>query len=600
MDNIEFIVPSKKQVIGSERLEVLEIMGSGCVCTQFNALLDNKYYKGECKYCLSDIASRNGFSKYTVVDSSGEISSDEISFCIRPMFKYENLNFTSNRKVNSKGVIEVEFGEFPQVIVDKKTNAKLEEKYEECGKRTSKQYHFTNMMEEAVVCDEYIIDGKKYVRFSNESKRKISLPLDLSRYESDAYWVEVLPIKWLVDEKERVLISKYGLLPYYKLHGLKFKDFKDSGVYKYLNGQFKKEIRRLENHELEKSSANSKSYKFDYKEVNEEEILKGSIDANIPVFLHGLTGVGKTSRVKAIDPDYELVLMENATLDSLIGKSVYNADTGEMKDIPPTWYQNICRKCKEEPDKVHIVFFDELTNALPSIQGKASTIISERKIESKWELPENVRIVAAGNDCDESLSANELSVQLFSRFAHIYIKDDVDKWLSWAADNNIHPAIYSYMAYKSYMGNSVLRTEYTGETPNADPRRWEMASNVLKVTQQPEMLRAYLGEELTRDFIEFSKIPVITVEDVLMHNYTEEDLEMSTSRMFTTALGLSSVDEENFEEVRNFMLKINPEATAAFEVMWAHGEEQRLLKIAEVQLKDRMIDGGLCLCKKKN
>lgn len=588
MNEIEFTVPSKKQIVGPEKLEVFEKMGSGCKCIQLNTLLDSKYSDRDCKYCLSDIAFRSGFSKYTAISTNDRVSDDEISFCIRPMMKYENLNFTSHKTINSDGVVEVEFGEFPQLIVDKATNRRLEERYLKKAKKTTKQYHLTNVMEDSIECDEYIIDGKKYIRFDYGGKRKLLLPGELSRYESDAYWVEVLPIKWFVDEKEKVLISKYGLLPYYKLHGLKFTDFEDSGVYKYLNGQFKKDIRVLENHELEKTSANSKSYNFDYSEVDEEDILRGSIDANIPVFLHGLTGVGKTSHVKAIDPDYELVLMENATIDSLIGKSVYNADTGEMKDIPPTWYQNICRKCQEEPDRVHIVFFDEMTNALPSLQGKASTIISERKIESKWALPDNVRIVAAGNESEESLSANELSVQLFSRFAHIYIKDDVDKWLSWAADNDIHPAIYSYMAYKSYMGNSVLRTEYTGEAPNADPRRWEMASNVLKVTKKPEMLKAYLGEELTRDFIEFSKIPVITVEDVITKNYTEEDLEMSTSRMFTTALGLSSVDEEYFEEVRDFMKKINPEATAAFEIMWAHGEESRLIKIAEIHMKEKL------------
>lgn len=189
---------------------------------------------------------------------------------------------------------------------------------------------------------------------------------------------------------------------------------------------------------------------------------------------------------------------------------------------------------------------------------------------------------------------------LFNRFAHVYIETTVDSWLKWASTPNetyeridyvkeepaskIHPSIYAYVAYKSYSGEDVLRTPYTGEKPNADPRKWEMASKILYKTRQPEMLRALIGDVLTKDFVEFTKQQVITLEDVIQHNYSEEDLEMNVSQKFATAVGLSSVDEENFEVVREFMEQIGAEARAAFESMWAHGDEKRLERIAELQV----------------
>ena len=191
-----------------------------------------------------------------------------------------------------------------------------------------------------------------------------------------------------------------------------------------------------------------------------------------------------------------------------------------MIDVPPTWYQKIVDKCSSDPDKIHLVFFDELTNALPSMQGMAFNIILDREVNGKWKLPKNARIVAAGNDLDDSLAANKMAEPLFNRFAHVYINTKVDDWLEWALEEEdnqklyyesfeleeiIHPVIRSYVEYKYNRGINVLRTPFTGVKPNADPRKWEMASKVLFKTNKPEMLRALIGEELTRDFVSFVK-----------------------------------------------------------------------------------------------
>ena len=120
-----------------------------------------------------------------------------------------------------------------------------------------------------------------------------------------------------------------------------------------------------------------------------------------------------------------------------------------------------------------------------------------------------------------------------------------------------------------------------------------MASKILYKTKQPEMLRALIGEDLTRDFVAFTRQQVITVEDVINHNYTDIDLEMDVSQKFATAVGLSSVSEEHFEVVRNFMKRVGKEPRAAFESMWIHGDEKRLNKVAEAQMADKLSQGGV-------
>ena len=213
--------------------------------------------------------------------------------------------------------------------------------------------------------------------------------------------------------------------------------------------------------------------------------------------------------------------------------------------IKPPWLEELEEKCNEESDKIHILFLEELTNASPMMQSKAYVIALDKKVAGIWKLPENARVVAAENELEDSLAANEIAEPLFDRFAHVNIETTAESWLEWAVtpessyekmdykkENTerpkIHPAIYSYISYK---GDEVLRTPYNREhpEPHADPRRWKMASDMLYASNNPNTLRAIVGEELTEDFIYFCKLPTLTIEDVLNGNYTEKEIELFKS-----------------------------------------------------------------------
>lgn len=201
----------------------------------------------------------------------------------------------------------------------------------------------------------------------------------------------------------------------------------------------------------------------------------------------------------------------------------------------------------------------------------------------------------------DSLAANELAEPLFNRFAHVYIETTVTDWLKWAAtpkqeyerldyreskrDAKIHPAIYAFIAYR---GEAVLRSKYTGERPNADPRKWEMASKVLYETEKPEMLRALVGEEITRDFCAFCQKKVISLEDVIEGNYTETDLQMDPAEKYATVVGISGVSYEHLDAARNFALQMGEEFGALFDNLWAKGDEKRMEKILERRLMATM------------
>ena len=562
--------------------------------------------------------SDDGDNNVRLVDEYGLLDSyrrGARNVAVRPALQSSVIfsQISTSRVRGYNGSEEVEFGEYPQNAADSRMQNILEKEYNRRLKKTGRSYTFDSTEYHAydtgfkpVTYEEYEYQGKEYIRIKANSDfggNKFKLSNGVEYINGDYVWVEVSPVKWLIDDKAGILISKKGLVS-----GIRFLDkktdykgdFDRTEMKEYLDKYMLRDLiqtvtftrvqdmtpeekERFE--EAQKQAERRRNpYGLKFRQISEEDIIKGAIESGVAVFLHGPSSEGKSARVKEIDPTCEIIYLRNATPDSLNGKSVYNSETGEMLDVPPTWLKKLQSKCEKEPDRLHILFFDEITNALPSIQGIAFNIVLDREVNGIWKLPENARIVAAGNDMKDSLAANQLAEPLFNRFAHVYIKTTTESWLKWASEHNIHHAIYSYIAYKN---GETLRSKYDGEKPNADPRKWEMASKMLYATGSPEMLRALVGNDITREFIEFCKQEVITLEDVINENYTDKDVEsLNTAQRYATTMGLSQVDEANLEIVRNFTSKLGSEFKAIFDALWIHGDESRIEIIAELNIKN--------------
>lgn len=667
MNNQELTLLSVEQIWGNSQLEVLKKYGTKiaatdlCIltrgCVRYEDYVDeDKSLTG--RTCVAWTKTVNKYVKEIFIDGlcscCGYIN--DISCVIRPVLQNSTISLPST--VSDPNIImEIEYGEYPQNAPSATMQKELEKEYKKGMNKTGRSYTFSSSpcddfdtLFKPITYDEYEYHGKKYIRvraIAEYPDYESILSNGLACKDGDYFWVQVSPVKWLIDDKTGLLISKKGLVAGIGFGDVKYYDgmsydFDKSELKKYLDTHMmhdlfqntvslnvsniqKHHIKSIQNHpsqnqptqvtqqnsstqdvKVEDTQAiENKSeydevkqvelqvekrknpYDLNFNKVSEEDIIKGAVESGVAVFLHGPSSEGKSARVKQIDPTCEIIYLRNATPESLNGKSVYNQQTGEMIDVQPTWLKKLQEKCKNEPDRYHIVFFDEITNALPSIQGIAFNIVLDREVNGIWKLPENARIIAAGNDMKDSLAANQLAEPLFNRFAHVYIKTTTQSWLKWASENNIHPAIYTFIAYKKGM---VLRSNYNGEKPNADPRKWEMASKMLYSTRNPKMLRALVGEDITREFVAFCNQEVITLNDVINENYNYRDIDfLNTAARYATILGLSQVDEENLEKVRNFAINLGKEFGAIFDSLWVHGDESRLEKLAEIKLAS----GGL-------
>ena len=638
MNNQDLTLLSEGQIWGNDKesqLEVIRKYGTKAAITDL-CVLTGSYLCEDTDYNIDEDSSLKGRTSWfwtrsddndndvRAVNKHGD-RDDLFRYlrygAVRPALQSSVIfsQISPNRVRGYNGTEEVEYGEYPQYAADSRMQSILESEYNRGMNKTGRSYTFDSVKYDdydtgfnPVTYEEYEYQGKKYIRIRANSDfdgNKFKLSNGVEYRDGDYVWVEVSPVKWLIDDRTGILVSKIGLVS-----GIRFLDrnhnykgdFSRTEMKEYLDRYMIRDLTQTATftrvqdmtpeekaqfeEERKQAEKRRNPYGLKFGQVSEEEIIKGAIESGVAVFLHGPSSEGKSARVKQIDPTCEIIYLRNATPESLNGKSVYNQATGEMIDVKPSWLKKLEEKCEKEPDRFHIVFLDEITNALPSIQGIAFNIVLDREVNGIWKLPDNARIVAAGNDMKDSLAANQLAEPLFNRFAHVYIKTTTESWLKWASEHNIHPAIYSYIAYKK---GETLRSKYDGEKPNADPRKWEMASKMLYATGSPEMLRALVGEDITREFVQFCNQQVITLDDVINENYTQRDIQaLNTAERYATTMGLSQVDDTNLEKIRGFVAVLGAEFGAIFDALWTHGDESKLERLAEAKLAE-MSEGGI-------
>ena len=157
---------------------------------------------------------------------------------IRPVLRSPEIfsQISSKRVKGYNGTEEVEYGEYPQMAADSRMQNILESKYYSGElKKTggiytfdSTQYDNYDIKFEPVTHEEYEYQGKKYIhkcastRFGHDcdgDDEMIMLSNGVKYEIFDDVWVEVSPVKWLIDDETETLIAKYGLVS-----GIKFLD----------------------------------------------------------------------------------------------------------------------------------------------------------------------------------------------------------------------------------------------------------------------------------------------------------------------------------------------------------------------------------------
>lgn len=556
----------------------------------------------------------------------------------------------------------IEFGEYPKTYVGDKLNQCLEKEWLR-GKlvATGRKYTGSLVYERPSYNREYVYLDKRYVRVETLIADVDSEFLDGTSdlQNGNSLWVKVEPITWIIKNwdgmpkeinpkgtgKEKTMDIQteeaiiFGIPFYLDCNNKNCSMWQNSTIRGYLNGYNVNNITTngnkrytapkggdfREHNFLTEAFSGELSLAKNAKEVNKDvekkqrkgygikvldkpmtinEQIKFYIENGKSFMLHGPSGIGKTRRIQEADPNFVSIVLRNGILpEEVIGKTIYPNNDKTKSGIwrPPAWYIQLCEICEREPDKQHVLFIDEITNVKPSEQSLVYHLVLNNSIgPNVGKLPQNVVVVAAGNNKEESEAAYNMPEPLFRRFdGHIELKPDIQSWLEWGSEQSdkgdgrlkVHPLVANFVG--SY-GSQVFYSPYDSEDPPKyaiDPRGWEQVSDIIydnKGLIAKELIENKVGKEIAATFVSFAQTPLLCVEDILNKNYDYNDIPVQFDAKYALALSLRRASIEEIQQVREFIShELGKEILAMFDLVWVGDDNEKAIHLASLQkLKD--------------
>ncbi|WP_345976781.1 MoxR family ATPase [Sulfurimonas sp. HSL3-7] len=274
--------------------------------------------------------------------------------------------------------------------------------------------------------------------------------------------------------------------------------------------------------------------------------LTAMIKAQIPTFLWGPPGIGKSSIVKQIAQAnaYEFIDLRLSLMDptDLKGIPFYDKEAHQALWAPPSFLPREGRG---------ILFLDELNSAPPAVQASAYQLILDRKV-GEYTLPEGWAIIAAGNREGDRGVVYRMPSPLANRFVHLEMDVNVEDWRDWAYGAGMDERVIAYIGYKSDDLFSFDPTK--NEKSFATPRSWEFVSSVLRSEMDEKLLLETIGGAIGKDravrFLSFAKVMHKLPDIAAILSGGEGAYPEEVEVLHALATGLVMAIRENFSKER--------------------------------------------------
>jgi len=264
MKDLTFL--TKEQILGKDKLDILKLYGPKCAATDFAILLGAEVSSNNYTSEGTSRKNRAGSwwtSSFDDEDNAYYISAAGHSYKFylklraigaRPTIPYSLISQKASDKTRGKnGILEVEYGEYPQDVVSEDLEKVLETAYKNKTINQTDKNYTTNSVStlakdtpfQPTIHIEYEYNGRKFIRFIgkiNYSGKILSNGRMVK--DGDIYWLEVKPINWLIDEKTNIALSKKVVFS-----GIEFNreknyknNFNRTSISKFMNKIFSKDI----------------------------------------------------------------------------------------------------------------------------------------------------------------------------------------------------------------------------------------------------------------------------------------------------------------------------------------------------------------------
>jgi len=228
------------------------------------------------------------------------------------------------------------------------------------------------------------------------------------------------------------------------------------------------------------------------------------IETDIPCFIHGSPGIGKSYIVNDIAKQNNLQLIDVrlSQLDAVDLRGIPTIDNEQTKWMPPVFLPN-------DENSKGILFLDELNSAALSVQAAIYQLVLDRKI-GEYTLPKGWRIICAGNKINDKGIVFKLPSPLINRMVHIVLEAKYDDFKVWAIQNGIHPFVIGFLGFRPDLLSSEIPSSSETNPAFCTPRAWNMLSNIIKKNEDINILHPIIygavGYGAGIEFISFVKV----------------------------------------------------------------------------------------------
>ena len=201
-----------------------------------------------------------------------------------------------------------------------------------------------------------------------------------------------------------------------------------------------------------------------------KEALRLYMKADIPAFLSGSPGVGKSAVARQLADELKL---------DFIDERMSQRDAVDVRGLPEIIDgETVWTRPDFMPTKGKgVLFLDELNSAPSLVQAACYQLILERRI-GKYKLPKGWYVMAAGNRETDRAVVARMSSALANRFAHIDFEHDLNDWVDYALTHDFSLELIAFLRFRPQLLFNF--DPKTNDKAFATPRTWEMVSDVLK------------------------------------------------------------------------------------------------------------------------
>ncbi len=241
---------------------------------------------------------------------------------------------------------------------------------------------------------------------------------------------------------------------------------------------------------------------------------------NVPFFLHGQPGVGKSDIVEQLAKwaNMKLVTQMLTQIEATDLRGLQFIDEKDQTTVnyPPSWLPT----AEDEPT---IIFLDELPSAEPRLQVSGYQLLLQGRI-GEYVLDRKHYVCAAGNRIDDGAVVYEMGTALADRLQHIVVIPEPRAWLEWARDNGIHPSVMTFLQLHGHMLENLEEQLKSQQLVGPSPRSWQRVSQILNVlgtdrNATEPLVQGWLGKGVCADFY-------LTVEEMAGLPDPQKILEM--------------------------------------------------------------------------